>query len=122
MYTIKAICEDMNREEKEIKDALIVLKLDQSKHLSESDRMIIINYFSVRKQALMDTVRYLIRIYPFSEERDVAGLMGRPTSYARWIISELTFVDEDLAETDDDELFYVNPETIKELKKRQDYY
>ena len=122
MYTIKEICEDMNREEKEIKNALTALKLDQSKHLSESDRMVIINYFSVRKRALMDTVRYLIRIYPFIEERDVAGLMGRPTSYARWIITELTFVDEDLAETDEDELYYVNVETIKELKKRKDYY
>lgn len=122
MYTIKEICKDMNREEEEIQDALVVLKLDQSKHLSESDRMIVINYFSVRKHALMDTVRYLIRIYPFSEERDLAGLMGRPTSYARWIITELTHVDEDLAETDEDELFYVNAETIKELKKRKDYY
>jgi hypothetical protein len=71
-----------------------------------------------KKPELLAELRNILIEYPFSTEQEVGKYFGRPTSYTRWLISELTFDEQaELAETDDNRLFLLSSLTDEQYEK-----
>lgn len=71
--------------------------------------------FNMRKVDYVNRVRDILNQYPFCTKELITKKLHRPSSYTVWILTEMSFTEADLAETDDDLLFLVNKKTEKML-------
>lgn len=79
-------------------------------------------YVSYVKEDYIRDIRVYIEEHPFCSVQDITDFTARPASYTWWIITEMSYTEADLAETDDDELFLLSEKTIKMLDERGDLW
>lgn len=76
--------------------------------------------FRKKKPEFIQEITKIIQENPFIHERQITELMCRPSSYTKWLLVELTDMNPDLAETDDDLLFFISDLSDDMRKKLED--
>lgn len=94
----------------------------QSDLFSHEEYTEIKHYVEWKKEDYVKVIREYLENNPFSTYQDITNHISRPASYTWWIITEMSFSESDLAETDNDELFLVNEKTKEMLDKRGDLW
>jgi hypothetical protein len=87
---------------------------------TSDDLALIQLYLGYTKEDYMRDVRQFIYDHPFCDAQAITDFTARPASYTWWIITEMSYTEADLAETDDDELFLISEKTVKMLDERGD--
>lgn len=90
-------------------------QLLDSEDYTEYDIEQVTELLSWKKKDYIQEIRRFLSENPFSTLEDVTTFLARPSSYTVWIITEMSFSEADLAETDDGLLFLVNDETTKRV-------
>jgi len=81
---------------------------------------ILCHYVEWKKEDYIQSIREFLIAHPFRSYQDITDHIARPASYTWWILTEMSFLESDFAETDKDELFIVNEETERLLRDRGD--
>lgn len=121
MYTVNQMAHILQRRPKEIFYICKHFKLGYNGVFSENDLAFVDKIANADKEFLIDMVRKFITENPFVTLKQINRHIGKGSPYGDWILTEMTYIEKDLAETDDGGMFYVNEQTIKLLKERGDW-
>jgi len=128
MYDLHDLSKKLGKNKNDTIKVVRKFRIGDNGSYSENDLHFLKNFFSANKKVLMDEVRDILRKEPFLTEAEICTRSARQLAYIRWILTELSFVDGELAETDDGKMFYVCRDTIEALEGRgiyledDDYY
>jgi hypothetical protein len=89
---------------------------------SRDDALVIQEYLDWKKEDYIQYIREYLYHHPFASYQDITDLIARPASYTQWILTEMSYSEADLAETDKSELFLVSDHTKKLLDERGDLW